>query len=459
MLDSVCFKFLLALFISTMSLSSTCRGQEGTKQTNARMAEFSGPTMGTRFTVKIYDPPSFEDDVRLEVDAKLRHINDLMSTYLPNSEISRFNQSDSVDWFPVNLETASVVTFAQAISEKTGGAFDITVGPLVNAWSFGPAERKRVVPTQKEIDEILSGVGYKKLEVKLNPPALRKTEPNLEIDLSSIAKGYAVDQVVLLLNRLGAENVFVEIGGEVCTSGSKAGQPWQVGIQVPDIDQDAVLIAQPLNTQPKTDQAMATSGDYRNFFEVDGKRYSHTIDPRSGFPIEHGLASVSILSSSCMEADAWATALNVLGDQEGGKLAKSEGLSLLAVKRNKDGYTYLGNGLLQPHADSLSEAATLRAAGSSPTASKLSTTPKKNASWLVMLLTAAVFGIIVTGMAVGVMFGRRAISGSCGGLANRTDADGNTSCSLCSNPSDACKELRDRMNDENTQQNVGETGT
>ena len=160
-----------------------------------------------------------------------------------------------------------------------------------------------------------------------------------------------------------------------------------------------------------------------------------------------------------MEADAWATALNVLGDQEGGKLAKSEGLSLLAVKRNKDGYTYLGNGLLQPHADSLSEAATLRAAGSSPTASKLSTTPKKNASWLVMLLTAAVFGIIVTGMAVGVMFGRRAISGSCGGLANRTDADGNTSCSLCSNPSDACKELRDRMNDENTQQNVGQTGT
>lgn len=424
---------------------------------DAAIVEFSGPTMGTRFTVKIFEPPSFDVDVRLEVDALLRHINDLMSTYLSNSEISRFNQSTSTDWFRVSDETAKVVAFAQQVATKTEGAFDVTIQPLVNAWNFGSEKRTNVIPTQGQIDEIRAQVGYQKLEVRIAPPALKKTTQGLEVDLSAIAKGYAVDQVVELLNRLGADDVFVEIGGEVATSGDKLGQPWQVGIQVPDTREVAVLIAQPLNTQPNSDQAMATSGDYRNFMEVDGVRYSHTIDPRTGRPIDHGLASISVVGPSCMEADAWATALNVLGEKSGKKLAQSEGLSTLWVQRNEDRYTYVGTGLLAQHAADLSASAPkakLETSSNAPISAKNKTS---QGSWLIMALTTIFFGIIVAGMAVGVIFGRRAISGSCGGIANHKDADGNTSCALCSNPSDACKELRDRMNQD--QHNPSEENT
>lgn len=420
---------------------------------SGQIAEFSGPTMGTRFSIKIFNPPKFQEDVRLEIDALLRRINDQMSTYLPNSEISRFNDSESVDWFAVSPETATVANFAVSLSQKTDGAFDITVEPLVNAWSFGPKERRRVVPTEEEIEQLLQEIGYEKLEVRLDPPALRKSAPDLEIDLSAVAKGYAVDQVVARLNELGAENVFVEIGGEVCTSGDKAGAPWQVGIQVPDLIQEAILIAQPLNTKPASDQAMATSGDYRNYFEVDGIRYSHTIDPRTGRPIEHGLASISVVGPSCMEADAWATAINVLGQKAGVAVAEAEGLSILAVQRTGDRYQYVGTGLLADHAANLSgnTPSTESKAGSTVTASTLQDSPQTSSgdgSGATMILTALLFGIIIAGMAVGVIFGRRSISGSCGGLANRKDSDGNTSCALCSNPSDACKELRERMNED-----------
>jgi thiamine biosynthesis lipoprotein len=260
------------------------------------------------------------------------------------------------------------------------------------------------------------------------------------------------------LNDLGANDVFVEIGGEVATSGDKAGQPWQVGIQVPDTDQMTVLIAQPMNTRPDSDQAMATSGDYRNFFEVDGVRYSHTIDPRTGRPIEHNLASISVLGPSCMEADAWATALNVLGDQAGNALAQKEGLSTLAVQRDGENYLYVGTGLLTQHAADLSEPAQEDVQGngssSNPSPEALATDVS---SWLVVIMAAVVFGVIIAGMAVGVMFGRRSISGSCGGLANKKDADGNTSCALCSSPSDACQELRDRMNQTNANATATET--
>ena len=137
-----------------------------TQRASGAIAEFSGPTMGTRFTIKIFNPPNFEQDVRLEVDALLRRVNDLMSTYLKNSEISRFNRSESTDWFTVSKETVEVVSFAQRVSELTGGAFDITVGPLVNLWSFGPAERTQSLPDDKVISSILSEIGYQKLSVR-----------------------------------------------------------------------------------------------------------------------------------------------------------------------------------------------------------------------------------------------------------------------------------------------------
>ncbi len=403
----------------------------------APMMELSGPTMGTRYTIKIFDPQLPKDEVRLDVDALLRHINDLMSTYIESSELSRFNRSESTDWFDVSLETATVVAFAQTVANKSHGAFDVTVGPLVNAWSFGPDPRTQTVPDAETLQKLRSVVGFEKLSVRMDPPALRKAISGLQVDLSAVAKGYAVDRVVELLNEEGAPNVFVEIGGEVRTSGSKAGQWWKVGIQVPDVVQDAVMIAHSLNTGSGDDQSMATSGDYRNFFEIDGVRYSHTIDPRTGRPIDHSLASVSVVAGSCMAADAWATALNVLGPNEGRQIAEAEGLSALLIGRQGDSFELVGTGALAQYSsaagiDRSSDEASAEASGSIP-------------SLVLPLLTACAFGLILSAMAIGVMFGRRSISGSCGGLANAKNEDGSVSCSLCSNPADACKELRNRM--------------
>ncbi len=392
---------------------------------------FSGQTMGTSYSVKIFDPPEFQEDIRFEIDSTLRTVNDQMSTYLQTSEISRFNQSESTDWFDVSADFANVVQYAQAISQKTNGAFDITVYPLVNAWSFGPAEKTNKIPDDATISRLKQRVGYQKLDVRIDPPALKKSQPDLTIDLSAIAKGYGVDRVVELLNSRGANNVFVEIGGEVRVSGNKAGEWWKVGIQVPDVAETEVMIAHSLGTGAGNDQSMATSGDYRNFFEVDGVRYSHTIDPRTGRPVEHDLASVSVVGKTCMETDAWATAINVLGAEAGLALAEQENLDVLLVNRTGNGYEKLGSG-------------TLAAYATTPPAAAKAEAPADN-TLAVMLITFVAFAVMLFFMAVGVMFGRRSISGSCGGLANTKDKDGNVSCSLCSNPAEACQELRQRM--------------
>ena len=401
------------------------------------MMELTGPTMGTRFMVKVFDPTVREDEFRLEVDALLRDINDQMSTYLESSELSRFNRSTSTDWFEVSIETATVTAFAQTVSEKSNGALDVTVGPLVNAWSFGPDPRTQTVPDAEMLSKLRGAVGFEKLSVRMDPPALRKSIPELQVDLSALAKGYAVDRLVERLNELGAPNVFVEIGGEVRTSGNKAGQWWKVGIQVPDLVQDAVMIAHSLNTGAGNDQAMATSGDYRNFFEIDGVRYSHTIDPRTGRPIDHSLASVSVVAENCMAADAWATAINVLGPDEGRRIAEVEGLSALLIGRQGDSFELVGTGALAKYSSAVGDDQPSGAKNGEPTGTMQ--------SLVVPLLTACAFGLILSLMAIGVMFGRRSISGSCGGLANMKNEDGSVSCSLCSNPAEACQELRNRM--------------
>jgi thiamine biosynthesis lipoprotein len=404
--------------------------------------ELIGRTMGTRYMVKIFDPPKtkdFERDTRFQVDALLRRVNDQMSTYLQSSEVSRFNQSESIDWFEVSAETVEVVQAAQEISRKTGGAFDVTVGPLVNAWSFGPDPRTHQIPEPELLDRLRQSVGYENLSVRVDPPALRKSQPELQIDLSAIAKGHGVDRVVSMLNDADLPNVFVEIGGEVRTSGSKAGQWWKVGIQLPDAGRDAVMIAHAMNTGAGNDQSMATSGDYRNYFEVDGNRYSHTIDPRTASPVDHLLASVSVVTESCMLADAWATAINVLGEKDGLEVANREGLDVLLVIRKADQFGLVGTGTLAQYATPpLSsdqsrdqENRNAEVGGNNPIA--------------VLVITFVAFTVVLFAMAVGVMFGRRAISGSCGGLANSQNEDGSVSCSLCSDPGNACKELRQRM--------------
>lgn len=393
--------------------------------------------MGTKFSIKIFDPPELKDDARLAVDQLLREVNDQMSTYLKNSEISRFNRSASTDWFAVSRELATVVEFSQVVAEKTDGAFDVTVGPLVNEWNFGPDPRDRTLPDAEVLGSLKESVGFRKLSVRIDPPALKKSVPELAIDLSAVAKGYAVDRTVELLNELGAENVFVEIGGEVSVSGNKAGQWWKVGIQMPDAATDSVLIAHALNVGGGDDCSMATSGDYRNYFEVDGKRYSHTIDPRTATPIEHPLASVTVVSRSCMAADAWATALNVLGPDKGLQVAKAEGLDVLLIARNEEeasGYELTGNGALTQYI----------AASAGPVAADLPEV-QGNGRFTMFVVTAVAFALLLFAMSVGVLFGQRSISGSCGGINGTKNEDGSVSCSLCSSPSDACRDLRKRM--------------
>ena len=404
----------------------------------SRIYQFAGATMATRYSVKVFDPPEFDEDIRLEVDALLRRVNSQMSTYLKSSEISRFNDSESTDWFEVSPETATVVDFAQQVAGKTGGAFDVTVGPLVNAWSFGPDPRTRKIPDPAKLEQLKQTVGFEKLSVRIDPPALRKSHPGVQVDLSAIAKGFAVDQVVSLLHDAGAQNVFVEIGGEVRTSGNKSGQWWKVGIQLPDAEQETVMIAHALSTGGGDDHSMATSGDYRNYFEVDGVRYSHTIDPRTSKPIDHALASVSVVTGSCMEADAWATAINVLGPDAGLALAQRENLDVLLSVRNDGGFQLRGTGALAAYASA--------SAAAGPVENPAAVAGAGGANALALMgITAVAFGLVLSAMAVGVIFGRRSISGSCGGLANTKNEDGSISCSLCSNPDDACQELRKRM--------------
>ncbi|GAA5506753.1 hypothetical protein Rcae01_02206 [Novipirellula caenicola] len=423
---------------------------------DAVIRELRGATMGTTYMVKIYDPPEFESDVAIAVDAELRAVNDQMSTYLKSSEISRFNDSDSTDWFDVSVETAEVVSAALEIAEATGGAFDVTVGPLVNAWSFGPDPKTNVVPSDSVIDTLRESVGYKKLAVRMDPPALKKSVPTLKVDLSSIAKGHGVDRVVDRLADLGAENVFVEIGGEVRVAGSKGGQPWKVGIQNPqaaNADGDAMSLAA---AHPMQDQAMATSGDYRIYFEVDGKRYSHTIDPRTGRPIDHDLASVSVVADTCMKADGWATAINVLGADAGIKVASEQGLDVLVIRRRGDEFVRVGTGSLSSYALAAAGPAT---ADVDPTTDVAADQPPSLYTRMLptLVITVIGFGVILFAMAIGVIFGRKSISGSCGGLAGKKNDDGSVSCSLCSNPSDACQELREQMKEGRAKKDAAES--
>jgi len=266
-----------------------------------------GETMGTTYSVLVNHSKgkALLADLQNLVEDQLEKINASMSTYRTDSEISLFNQSTSTDWQPASQELVEVIHKALEISRHSNGAFDITVAPLVNLWGFGPDGQPETIPDQHQIDQLLEHVGYQHLHCQREPPSIRKDTPLVQIDLSAIAKGYAVDQICDLLHRQGFRDILVEIGGELRATGVRPGKtPWQAGIESPrpgkrTVSRELVL----------ADMALATSGDYRNFFVLGNRQYSHTIDPRTGWPVEHPVTSVSVLAESCMAADAWATAL------------------------------------------------------------------------------------------------------------------------------------------------------
>jgi len=255
--------------------------------------------MGTAFNVKVVT----EDMTEVHRERLTRGIREVvdgvdhaMSTYRPDSEIETFNRS-GIEPFAASPEMLAVVAEAQRVARLTGGAFDITVGPLVEIWGFGPSGATET-PSDEKLQELMGVTGYEQLELDVDGGTLRKAWADCRIDLSAIAKGFAVDLVTAALDREGYSDYMVEVGGEVRTRGRNgAGEAWRIGIERPDARERLVHNAIPLG-----DLSLATSGDYRNFVVRDGVRVSHTIDPRTGRPISHNLASVSVIHASCMPA-------------------------------------------------------------------------------------------------------------------------------------------------------------
>lgn len=319
---------VLVVAVAGAALAS-CAGDRG-----RRALSFGGATMGTTFRVSVDELPANMSLATLdrEVMAILDRIDDRMSTYDDASEVSHFNASRTTDWVEVSAETVTVVDEALRISALTRGAFDITVGPLVDLWGFGPAGRAPRPPSADAIASALERVGYGRLRTRRAPPALRKARPDVEVDLSAIAPGYAADQVAEHLQATQVSSFLVDVGGEMRAKGrSPDGAPWRIGVEEP--------VAGPRRVQRVlllADRAVATSGGYRNFFEAGGRRFSHTIDPRTGRPVTHNLVSVSVVDATTMRADALATGLTVLGPEEGLALAQREGLAVLFILQDGD---------------------------------------------------------------------------------------------------------------------------
>jgi len=322
------FVGLLALWLAVSTLTGCSSGEP-----RLAVHSLSGLTMGTTYSVKLVGPSELDlFSVRQRIQTVLDRVNGRMSTYRDDSELSRFNQAAPNEWVPVSAETAYVVGLGLEISQLTQGAFDMTVGPLVNLWGFGPNGDISKAPSEQQINQLRPRIGYQRVAVQSEPPALRK-QGDQYLDLSAIAKGYAVDAVADML-KADFDAYLVEVGGELRARGKKPdGSPWRVAVESPLAGTRGVQEVIGVN-----DTAIATSGDYRNYFEQDGIRYSHTIDPATGKPITHRLASVTVLDPSCARADAMATAFMVLGDERGRVLADQLNLPVLFIVKGDDGF-------------------------------------------------------------------------------------------------------------------------
>ncbi|KZY40402.1 hypothetical protein A3757_03465 [Oleiphilus sp. HI0117] len=306
----------------------------------------SGSTMGTTYNINIVSPSEVDSSqlntIHSAIEAELASIDSLMSTYKLDSEVSRFNRAAIGEGVSLSAATIEVLNEALALNNLSEGSFDPTVGPLIDAWGFGGGSKhKGIVVDEKNLASVLEKVGVQRF--KLVDGQLYKLQ-DVELDLSAIAKGFAADKVAIALRDQGIANFLVEIGGEVVTHGrSVRDSLWVLGIESPDKQGRNVYTRVHLGNA-----ALATSGDYRNYFEENGKRYSHTIDPLSGRPVEHLLASVSVIAEDCMLADGLATALMVMGEQRGYEFASKHNISALFIYRGDEG-------LITMHTDSFKQ--------------------------------------------------------------------------------------------------------
>jgi FAD:protein FMN transferase len=303
-------KTKLTILFSLFLLFNSC------KNTPSKYIYNKGFAYGTMYSI-IYESPDGKD-FQDEINEKFQEYTMIFSPYEKESTISKVNKNDDVKLEP---EFTACFERAMEISEITNGAFDITAGSLINAWGFGPDEKREM--TSEIVDSLKQCTGYKKIQIKNN--TIQKEVPEIEIDMNAISKGFTSDLMANFLNEKGCENYMVEIGGEVVAKGKNEKRKiWTIGISKPDEsllgsnnELQAVLQLQ--------DMAMATSGNYRNFYVEDGIKYAHTIDPKSGYPVQHSLLSATVLASDCMTADAFATAFMVLGIDLGVEIARQIG--------------------------------------------------------------------------------------------------------------------------------------
>lgn len=301
--------------------------------------ELQGNSMGTTYRIAIINPaPDIAfDALASQLQDQLDHIENVASTYRDSSDVGKFNLDGSTDWIPVSGELCAMVSTAAAIGQQTSGAFDITIGSIVNLWGFGPDADRDAPPQDTEIAVALSSAGLENLEIDCDRSQLRKSDGRMKIDLSGWAKGYAVDQLSELLDASGLDNYLVEIGGELKVRGHNAkGRPFAIAIENPaaELSDDYTIIS-------ISNTGVATSGDYRNYFEYEGTRYAHTLDPATGRPVLHSLSAVTVIHPSTATADGLATALLVLGPDDGLRFANAEGIAALLAVSTPSGLQYL----------------------------------------------------------------------------------------------------------------------
>ncbi|WP_444995692.1 FAD:protein FMN transferase [Aliikangiella sp. IMCC44359] len=317
--------FSLTAALLSVLLLSACQPEK-------TYVHLNGFTMGTTYQVTIEKKSVDEIALQAEIDKRLEKINQLMSTYIDDSELSRFNRKLSTDCQKLSPETIYVIQHAINVSQETQGKFDVTLAPLIEIWGFDKKDTHNQIPTQIKIDSILKEFGYQNIDIQSG--CIAKKIPQLSINLSAIAKGYGVDEIAKLIRSKGITNYLVEIGGELASKGINAkGRPWQIAIESASSQKRSIQRV----LAPKG-LGVATSGDYRNYFEKDGKRFSHTIDPTTGYPINHSLASITVLHKQTMRADALATAMMVMGPEAALKYANKKQLPVFMLVKSEQGF-------------------------------------------------------------------------------------------------------------------------
>lgn len=297
-----------------------------------------GKTMGTYWRASLAGvDKAREQELRAKIESQLNDDDWLMSSWKDRSAISQFNAFKQTTPYPISEGMSDIITTALRVGAKTDNSMDITIAPLVNLWGFGPHKSPDRTPDDKQIQaaKALTGLQHLRVINRSGQQWLQKDIPDLSVDLSTVGEGYAADHLAQLMERNGISRYLVSVGGAVVTRGMNGqGKPWRVAIQKPTDRENAIQALVDVNGH-----GISTSGSYINYYELDGKRISHVIDPRTGRPIEHNLVSVTVIAPTALEADSWDTGLMVLGEEQAKQVALREGLAVYLIQHTDKGFT------------------------------------------------------------------------------------------------------------------------